>query len=98
MKQVLLMAAAVVAAASTGCGGARYVQRSGDEGIVAIPANTDTWPTNNRSAAMKLIEQHVGPSFDIVDEREVKTGQTTVNNQNTEREQTFNSSVPFLPA
>jgi hypothetical protein len=47
---------------------------------------------------MKLIEQHVGPSFDIVEEKEVATGQTTVNNQNTNKEATFNSSVPFLPA
>lgn len=98
MKQVLLVAAAVVAAASTGCSSARYVHRAGDEGIVAIPANTDTWPSNNRSNAMKLIEQHVGPNYDIVEEREVKTGQTTTNNQNTNKEATFNTSVPFLPA
>ena len=92
------MAAAVVAAASTGCGGARYVHRSGDEGIVAIPANTDAWPSNHRSGAMKLIEQHVGPSYDILEEKEVATGQTTTNNQNTNKEATFNTSIPFLPA
>ena len=98
MKKLLLLAAAVVAAASTGCGGARYVHRAGDEGIVAIPANTDTWPTNHRSSAMKLIEQHVGSNYDILEEKEVATGQTTTNNQNMNKEATFNTSVPFLPA
>src|SRR6266496_1292246 len=50
------------------------------------------------TSAMKLIEQHVGPSFDILEEKEVATGQTTTNNQNTNKEATFNTSVPFLPA
>lgn len=98
MNKVLFLAAAVVAAASTGCGGARYVHRAGDEGIVAIPANSDAWPANHRSSAMKLIEEHVGPSFDILEEKEVATGQATTNNQNTNKEATINSTIPFLPA
>ena len=98
MRRFLVLAAAVAVASSVGCANARYVQKSADEGIVAVPSNTDTWPDNNRTNALKLIEQHVGPYYDIVDEREVTTGHDTINHQDTKREATFNGDVPFLPA
>jgi hypothetical protein len=98
MRRFLVLAAAVAAASTVGCANARYVQKAGDEGVVAIPRNSDAWPEYNRTSALKLIEQHVGPAFEIVEEREVKTGTATSNTQNVNREQTFNSEVPFLPA
>jgi hypothetical protein len=98
MRRFLVLAAAVAAASGVGCANARYVQKIADEGVVAIPVNSDTWPSYNRSGALKLIEQHVGPDYEIVEEREVKTGTATTNVQNTKNEQTFNSEVPFLPA
>ncbi len=64
-----------------GCAQARYVERQSDSGVVAIPANTNHWPTYYRQAAIDLITQHVGPHFEIVDEREVVVGQTTDNTQ-----------------
>src|SRR5690242_10545260 len=98
MKRFLILAAAVATATSVGCANARYVQKMGDEGIVAIPNNTDAWPNYNRTEACRLIEQHVGPAYEIVEEKEVVTGTATTNNQDTNREATFNPDVPFLPA
>ena len=98
MKRVVIFAAAVAAASGAGCANARYVQKAGDEGIVSVRANSDAWPEYNRTNALKLIEQHVGRDYEIVDEKEVVTGHNTVNQQNTNREATFNSQVPFLPA
>lgn len=98
MRRFLVLAAAVTTASSVGCANARYVQKIEDEGVVAVPVNSDAWPSYNRTSALKLIEQHVGPAYEIVEEREVKTGTATTNTQNTNREQTFNSEVPFLPA
>lgn len=89
----------VVLAAFSGCASpARYIERQADSGVVAIPANTDAWPTHNRREAIALIQKHVGPNFEITEEREVATGQRTFNNQQVNNEQTFNTSNPFLPA
>lgn len=98
MRRFLMLAASVAVASAVGCANARYVQKVGDEGVVAVPVNSDAWPSYNRTNALKLIEQHVGPGYEIVEEREVTTGTATTNTQNTNREQTFNSEVPFLPA
>lgn len=77
---------------------ARYIEKKGDEGVVAIPANTDAWPSYNRRAAIELIQKHVGVNYEILDEREVVTGQSTHNNQQVNTEQTVNRTIPFLPA
>jgi len=99
MKRLLVLAAAVVDASSVGCANARYVQKSLDEGIVAVPSNTDAWPDYNRTNALKLIEAHVGPAYDIIDEGEVKTGTATTKVKNTDREATLNPTLPgVLPA
>jgi len=93
MNRILLAVAAVVTGLSGCAGPARYVERSGDVGVVAIPANTDAWPTHYRSEALALIERHVGPNFEIVDEKEVAVGSRTNNNQQVKREQAFTN--PF---
>ncbi len=98
MRRFLVLTAAVAVASSVGCANARYVQKAGDEGVIAIPANSDVWPSFNRTNALRMIEEHVGPAYEIVEEREVKTGTATTNTQNTNVEQTVNSQVPFLPA
>jgi hypothetical protein len=98
MKRLLVLAAALTAATGSGCANARYVQKATDEGVVAIPSNTDSWPEYYRTKALGLITAHVGPDYEIVREDEVVTGHTTVNQQDTKREATFNGSIPFLPA
>jgi hypothetical protein len=57
-----------------GCNSARYVVQQSDGGIVAIPSNTNMWPFKHRDSAEDLIRQHVGPNFEIVDEREALIG------------------------
>jgi hypothetical protein len=98
MNRLVLGVAALVAGLSGCASPARYIERTGDTGVVAIPSNTDAWPSYNRHEAMELIRKHVGPNYDIIEEREVATGKTTLNNQQVNNEQTWNSSNPFLPA
>jgi hypothetical protein len=65
------------AAATAGCAShARVVKFNKEEGVgtVAIPSNTDSWPTHNRRAAEDLIEKLVGPSYRIVSEGEFDKG------------------------
>jgi hypothetical protein len=71
---------------SSGClQGARQVSfnRETGVGIVAIPENTDMWPTYYRSEALKMIREQ-SPTYDIVSEGEVVIGQQTQNSQRTE--------------
>lgn len=53
-------------------------------GVVAIPENTDVWPTYYRSQAMARIQSRVGPAFEIIEEQEVVVGQTTTNSRQIE--------------
>jgi len=98
MTRVMLAAAAVVASLSGCASPARYVETQGDIGVVAIPSNSDVWPNYNRKAAVALIEKHVGPDYEIIEEREIATGQRTFNNQQVQNEQTWNMTNPLLPA
>ena len=98
MKRLFVLTVGFLAIWSSGCASARYVQKAGDQGVVAIPTNSDAWPDYHRTNALKLIEGHVGASYEIVEEKEVTTGTATTNTQNTNREATINPVVPFLPA
>ncbi len=94
-----VMGVAALVASLAGCASpARYVERTGETGVVAIPANTDSFPSYNRSEAMALIHKHVGANFEILEEREVATGKRTLNDQQVNNEQTWNMSNPLLPA
>src|SRR5262245_51230349 len=99
MRRVSALALVLGVVVASGCASpARYVEKKGDTGIIAIPNNTDTWPNHNRTAAIDLIKKHVGVGYEILDEREVVTGQSTTNNQQVNTEQTVNRTLPFLPA
>jgi len=98
MSRLLLGVAAVVAGLSGCASPARYIERGADSGVVAIPANTDEWPSYHRREALTLIQKHLGSNYEIIEEREVATGQRTVNNQHVKSEQVMNRSNPFLPA
>jgi hypothetical protein len=98
MKRGIVFAVLGLAALAGGCGTpARYVQKNADGGVVAIPANTNSWPGYNRREAEALIVKHVGPNFEIVEERQVVTGQRTTNEQRTDVEKTQNKRNPNLP-
>jgi hypothetical protein len=76
----VLLAVGIMTSLS-GCATARYVERHADGGVVAIPENSNHWPTYYRQSALDLITQHVGPHYEILEEREVVVGQQTNNNQ-----------------
>lgn len=99
MKRGSVGALVLTLAVAGGCASpAKYVEKRGDSGVIAIPANTDAWPNYNRREALALIEKHVGPNYEIVEESQFVVGQSTHNNQQVNTEQTFNREIPFLPA
>lgn len=80
----------LIVVTSTGClHGAREVSwdaKSGS-GVVAIPENSDMWPTNYRTDAFKMIQQrypNFNPMTDIVSEHEQIVGQQTQNSERVE--------------
>jgi len=83
---------------SAGCQSARVVSRTPDDGIVALPANTNTWPSYHQDAAKRIITAHLGSAYEVVEEKEVTTGYTTTNTQDRQSELSMHSSIPLLPA
>lgn len=82
----------VAATAAGGCASpARYVERKADSGIVAVLAHSD-----DRGEALKLIEKHVGPNYEIIDERTVPTGRTARTNPRMDTDHTLNAQ-PGVP-
>jgi hypothetical protein len=75
---------------------ARYVEKQVDSGIVAVPSNTNAWPSYNMREAYALIEKHVGPHYEIVEQREVVTGQSTSNNTQVNTDPVANGRNPAL--
>ena len=69
---------------STGCAStnARTVLRERDQGVVAIPENTDRFPNYNRSQAEDLIRKHLGQEYEIVKEEEYVIGPVTTSETN----------------
>jgi hypothetical protein len=49
----------------------RLVSRDAQCGVVAIPNNSDTWPTSYRSRALHLIEKECPDGYKIIGEGEV---------------------------
>ncbi len=83
---------------SAGCQSARVVSRTADDGIVALPANTNEWPSYHQDAGKKIIAAHLGSAYEVVEEKEVTTGYATTNVQDRQFEPTMNTTNPFLPA
>lgn len=78
MKRLGLLALVAVLTGAGGCASsAKYVEKKADSGIVAAPDDSDAWPNYNRRELTKLIEQHVGPDYEIVEQKTVKTGRQT---------------------
>ena len=75
----------------SGCvSGARYVNddKTSRSGVVAIPENSNVWPTYYRDGAYQLIREqypNFNPQTDIVSQSEVKVGEKTQNDQRTDR-------------
>jgi hypothetical protein len=80
MKRLAIGIVALVASVS-GCASARYIQKGPDSGVVAIPEDTNVWPTHYHDAALALIKAHVGQSYEIVQQYEVPVGTSPTSNQ-----------------
>lgn len=85
-------------ALSGGCASARYVNQDAEGGTIAIPSNRGAFAEQNRQKATELITKHVGPNYEIVDEHEVVTGQSTMNNQQTNTDFVQNKRNPNSPS
>lgn len=62
---------------ATGCQSARYVMRDQMQGVVAIPSNSNAWPSYHRRNAEKLMAEHFPEGYLIEREEEAVIGQTT---------------------
>ncbi len=71
-----------------GCSQARYVHLDAGGGVVAVPANTDSWPFYYRSSAEALMKQKCPEGYVIDHEEEAAVG-----TQVTERTASDTSSV-----
>jgi len=81
-----LVLAAFFISSFAGCS-ARQVIRDRDYGVVAIPANTNSWPFKYRDKASELMTAHFPDGYEVVREEEVVTGQSThVNTHRDEHE------------
>jgi len=71
----------------SGCTAARMVECDRDGGVVAIPNNTNMWPTYHRDTALKLIQEKCPNGYEIVRESETVTGQQTHTSARTDTEE-----------
>jgi hypothetical protein len=60
----------------SGCA-ARSVLRDPDYGIVAIPYNTNRWPTRFRDQAHKIMHEHFPQGYEVLREEEFVVGHAT---------------------
>lgn len=83
---------------SCGCQSARIVSKSDTEGVIAIPANSNSWPFHYRAKAEELLSRECPEGYEIVLEEEFVTGQSTTTDESDEnrtQQITKNASVSF---
>ena len=77
-RSKVMVIGAFLFAGLTGCGNtARYVASAPNGGIIAIPANSDEWPTHYRRDAEKLMQAKCPQGYVIDHEEEVSVGTVT---------------------
>lgn len=85
----------LVVVASLGCAGPRQVLRERDFGIIAIPANTNTWPFRYRDKAAEMMAQHFPEGYEVVREEEVKVGEYTTVDRDHDTRHLSDEESPF---
>ena len=72
-RRLVRVLAPLLLAGVGGCGapGARVVLQTERGGAVAIPNNSDVWPTYYRRKALEMIAAQCPDGYEITDEREV---------------------------
>lgn len=61
----------------SGCSGARRVVKATDHGVIAIPADTNSWPMHHREKAEELMAAHFPDGYVIEHEEEAVIGKNT---------------------
>lgn len=88
MRQVFVRLSALALACASGFGcasSARLVTVEPGGGVVAIPSNSNAWPSYNRKGAEELMRQQCPGGYVIDHEQEVVVGQVQQTNVNTDR-------------
>jgi hypothetical protein len=76
---------ALLLLSAAGCAeSARFIVKSPAGGTVAIPENTNVWPSYYRDKANKLMHEHCPQGCTIVHEEEVVTGVSTTDRVDTD--------------
>jgi hypothetical protein len=86
-RTVVVCVLAATLGGSVGCGSARFVQADSGGGVVAIPHNTNCWPTYYRDKADALLRQRFPGGYDIEREEEVVTGTVAHTNSQTKTDE-----------
>jgi hypothetical protein len=74
-QTAFLLVVLIGLASLSGCANARYVQVDQETGVVAMPANTNCWPTYYRDHAEALMRQKCPNGYEVVCEEESVVGQ-----------------------
>lgn len=83
-QNLFLLTALAGLLTASGCANARYVQTDQNSGVVAMPSNTNCWPTYYRDHAEALMRQKCPAGYEIVREEEAVVGQTAHADTHTE--------------
>ncbi len=81
MRPILTWFVVPLVASLGGCAqtqAVRYVYQDRDFGVVALPENTDRWPTHYRRQAEQLMHSHFPQGHEIVRAEEVIEGERTL--------------------
>ena len=92
-QNAFLLVASIGLSVLTGCANARYVKTDQYSGVVAMPSNTNCWPTYYRDHAEALMRQKCPNGYEVVAEEEAVVGQ--VANTHTETETTPSPTLNF---
>jgi hypothetical protein len=87
VQNTFLLVTLIGLAALTGCANARYVKTDQGSGVVAMPANTNCWPTYYRDHAEALMRQKCPNGYEVVGEEEAVVGQVAHTRTETETNQ-----------
>ena len=92
IRSVVLLASVVCLLVISGCQQARYVLRTADEGVVAIPSNA-SWPINHREKAVELMRAHFPNGYVIDREEEVVVGVETAQRGQEDEDSWYSGTV-----
>jgi hypothetical protein len=91
--------APLLLAAACGClnSGPHFVERTDGGGVVAIPNNSDVWPTHYRSRAEKLMAEYCPDGYVITGEGVVTRPRPEYGGRNDNPRFEYNGALEQLP-